>query len=140
MIIDLNKEKLSLSEALAKANPHDVILLENKTYHEKILLNKPFITIKGKENSIIEYDAIHKKIIPLEFGGDGVEVYGTTGSSTFRLLKEAHDFIAYNVTFKNSYIKSINDSKVQAVAFKTEADNTRLYKCSTFLLYTIADP
>lgn len=129
MIIDLEKEKISLSMALEKANPHDIILLENKTYHEKITLNKPYITLKGKENSIIEFDACHKKIIPLELDGDGAKKYGTTGSSTFRLLPKAHDFICYNVTFLNSHPKYIHEKGAQAVSFKTEADNTRLYNC-----------
>ena len=128
MIIDLFNTNISLQEALFTALPGDEIILDNKTYFEKIIIDKTNITIRGRDNSIIEWDDYNGKIIPTIYGGNGDAKYGTTTSATFRILPEGKGFKAYNVTFKNSY-KRNDKTNGQAVAFKSEAFNTYLEGC-----------
>ena len=128
MIIDLRVEKISISEALKKANMNDVIYLDNITYNEKIIVDKPNITLFGFGNTRISYAASHGTVIPVEFGGDGVKVYGTTGSATFTVAKGADGFRARGIIFENSYIYTGKPNS-QAVAFKSECSNILLESC-----------
>lgn len=119
MKLDLNLLDITLTKALEQACENDIIILKsNYTYFEKIVLDKPNITLIG-DNSIVEFNACHS-----DLNENGVK-YGTTGSSTFRVLKNGHGFKAINVTFINSHKRS-KDAQNQAVAFKSECDNVIL--------------
>ena len=129
MIIDLNKEKMSLYEALFIAHENDVIILEDKVYFEKIKITTSNLTIIGTNNSTIEYDDYHARIIPQNLGGDGIKKYGTTGSATFTVKEEAVNFKAEGITFKNSHKRTIGINGGQAVAFKSESSGLRIKNC-----------
>lgn len=131
MIIDLKKNNLSILEALKIAKSGDELILDDKIYKEKIIINTPNLTFKGTKNTKITFDNCSSDIIPEKFGGDGIKTFGTTGSATFTVAKEASFFKAYNIIFENSY-KRIGKMHSQAVAFKSEADNIYLNNC-TFL-------
>ncbi|MGM9970587.1 MAG: pectinesterase family protein [Anaeroplasma sp.] len=122
-------ENMSLYEAIYIAKPGDIIYLYSKIYKEKVIVNKPHLTFIGN-NSTIEYDDYHARIIPIEKGGDGVKTFGTTGSTTFLVNQEADYFIARNIVFKNTHYKSIGKKGQQAVAFKSEASNILIENCS----------
>lgn len=122
MTIDLTGTSLSLKEALDKASDNDTIILDDKEYFEKITLSKKNITMIGKENSVINYNASHGTI-----NKETNKPYGTTGSSTFRVLEECISFKASNITFKNSFIRG-DKPNGQAVAFKSEC-NSVLENC-----------
>ncbi len=128
MMIDLNEKKISLQEALNLALEGDTILLEDKTYFEKLVIDKKKITLLGRKNSTISFNASHGTILPEAMGGDGVRTYGTTGSATVRVLKGADGFTAKNITFVNSF-KRGNQKNGQAVAFKSEINNLRIENC-----------
>lgn len=124
MDIYLKKLNLSLAEAIRIALPNDVLYLDDKVYNEKIVLYKPNITLVGSENTKIVFNDCHATKIR---HGNG-ECYGTTGSSTFRVLEGADGFKAYNITFENNYVRDENPGG-QAVAFKSECSNIHLKDC-----------
>lgn len=122
MIIDLEKEDMSINEAIFIAKPNDVIMLKNKTYNEMVLIDKPNLTFIGKENTKIRYD------MNAGFKINGKNI-GTTGSSIVRLLPTATNNKFLNITFENSHIKTGGDNGEQAVAFKSEASFTFIKNC-----------
>ena len=124
MEINLKKLNLSLAEALRIALPNDILLLDDITYNEKIVVYKPNITLKGSENTKIVFNDCHATKIRHSGGG----CYGTTGSATFRVLEEANGFKAYNITFENNYVRDGNPNG-QAVAFKSECNNVHIKDC-----------
>lgn len=129
MIIDLINNKLSLTEALAKANDGDTILLDDTVYNEKIYIYKKNITIIGNGNTIISYDDSNATIIPASFGGDGIKTWGTTGSATFTVKEGADGFTAKNITFVNSFDRRKVTKGGQAVAFKSECNDIYIENC-----------
>ncbi|MCR5112467.1 MAG: hypothetical protein K6A63_00865 [Acholeplasmatales bacterium] len=129
MIIDLKKDDMSLAEAIYIAKPHDEILLANKVYNEKVIVDKPYLTFKGMDNTKITFDAYAEKINPLTGKN-----YGTTGSTTFRVLDNAHHTTIENIVIENGHIKDGTDKGQQAVAFKSEASFTVIKNCK-FLSY-----
>lgn len=131
MIIDLKEGDLSINAALKLAKSGDEIILDNKTYNERVVVKIPNLTFKGAKDSKISFNNCSSDIIPNELGGDGIKTFGTTGSATFTVGKEAIGFRAYNVVFENSY-KRIGRKHSQAVAFKSEASDIYLSDC-TFL-------
>lgn len=130
MILDLKELNISINEALFIAKPYDTIILDNKTYYEKIRVSIPNLTMIGKENTCISFDDFSGKIIPISDGGDGAKKYGTTTSATFTVLNEAINFKASNIIFKNSHDRRTAIKGGQAVAFKSEASNLLIDNCS----------
>ena len=92
-MMDLKESHLSLRDALEKAKDGETILLEDKTYFEKIELNKKNITLIGQPNTKITFDAHAGMIIPESLGGDGVKKFTTTTSATFMLFYKFRYFI-----------------------------------------------
>lgn len=130
MIIDLKNENISLTDAINKALPNDIIYLDNKDYFEKIYINTPNLTIKGRENSRIIFNANNGGILPEYLGGDGIKKYGTTGSATLTIKENASNFNLLDLTIENSYLSFTGDKKGrQAVAFKCEASGLRVNNC-----------
>ncbi len=129
MILDYRDSNETLKNILSKANPFDVILLADKVYFEQIKVTIPNLKMFGQKHTKICYNASHGTIIPKEAGGDGIRVYGTTGSATFTVTKEATGFTAYQITFENSFDRT-GKKDGQAVAFKAECGNVELIDCS----------
>lgn len=129
MEINLKEKKISITEALKEASAGDIIRLENKTYHEKITVTIPNLTWIGTENTRIVFNATSKDIIPVDFGGDGIKTYGTTGSATVLVTQEAVGFKATGITFENNF-KRDGRIQAQAVAFKSEATDVLLKDCA----------
>lgn len=130
MIIDLKEKNISLAKAVELANEYDVIYLDNKEYFEKIIIKTPNLTIKGRNESIINFNANNGSIIPLELGGDGIKKYGTTGSATLTISTSAQGFNMENITVINSYNNDTKDKAGrQAVAFKAEISNLFIKNC-----------
>lgn len=124
MIIDLEKEDMSLSEALFIAKPYDTIYLADKTYKEKLFIDKPNLTFIGRDNSKIELDS-YSDLIDLSTG----KKIGTTGSSVVRVSDLANHSTFINITFLNSHLRTTKESGDQAVAFKSEASYTLIKNC-----------
>lgn len=128
MTLDLKEMNILLAEAVLLAKEGDTILLEDKTYYEKIKITQKGLTLLGRKNSRIAFDAYHGAIIPEVMGGDGVKRFGTTGSATFTVLEGADGFTAKNITFLN-YFKRNGTKNGQAVAFKSEINGLRIENC-----------
>lgn len=129
MIIDLKGTDMMLQDALLKASEYDTIILDSKTYYEKIEVSIPNLTIEGRDGSCIAFDATNQAIIPALMGGDGIKTFGTTGSATFRVLEGANGFICKNVKFLNYFKRTFGDHG-QAVAFKSEISDLYMENCS----------
>lgn len=128
MKIDLKAKHLSLEEALKYARPGDVLYLDDITYYEKVNVETPNLTFVGNKNTHIAFGASHNAIIPTWLGGDGIEVFGTTGSATFTVKPSANGFKATGITFVN-YYKRDNSPNGQAVAFKAECSDMVIDDC-----------
>ena len=122
MIIDLEKENLTINAALFIAKENDVLKLGNKTYNEQVEVSIKNLTFIGFENTIIENDYHSGMIV------NGKKI-GTTTSATFRILEEAINTKIYNITFKNNHVRIPGSGNGQAVAFKSEAFNTYIENC-----------
>ena len=122
MIIDLEKENLTINAALFIAKENDVLKLGNKTYNEQVEISIKNLTFIGSENTIIENDYHSGMIV------NGKKI-GTTTSATFRILEEASNTKIYNITFKNNHVRIPGSGNGQAVAFKSEAFNTYIENC-----------
>lgn len=122
MIIDLEKENLTINAALFIAKENDVLKLGNKTYNEQVEVSIKNLTFIGSENTIIENDYHSGMIV------NGKKI-GTTTSATFRILEEAINTKIYNITFKNNHVRIPGSGNGQAVAFKSEAFNTYIENC-----------
>lgn len=129
MNIDLRKENISLTEAVFKAQPHDVIYLADKTYREKIYVKTPHLTWIGSKHTKITFSAFSGDIIPASLGGDGSKTYGTTGSATVTILPSAVGFKAKGIIFENGYVRN-GEEQSQAVAFKSETSDIEIIDCS----------
>lgn len=128
MLLDYRNSNESLKNILLKARPYDIILLADNVYFEQIKVAIPNLKMIGQKHTKICYDASHGTIIPKEAGGDDIRVYGTTGSATFTVTKEATGFTAYHITFENSFDRK-GKQNGQAVAFKAECGNIELIDC-----------
>ena len=120
--MDISNSNISLEEAIKLAKENEIIYLGNRSFKEKILLNKPNITLIGND-ALITNDLNHGKINPITN-----KKYGTTGSATFTVQEKGYNFKAIGITFENSYKRIINKDG-QAVAFKSETSNVTLERC-----------
>ena len=122
----------NLQECLDKCEEGSKIYLKSEIYRGKFIVNKKNITIIGMDDSIITYDAYSKMKVRKEDGGDGVKVYGTSGSATLTVKASASNFKMFNVTIENTHVKDKieNSSGDQGVAFKTEALNGYYEECN----------
>ena len=126
--LDLKKLNISLTEALFIAKEHDILLLDDIIYREKIIIDKPYLTLIGKDNTKIVYDDFASK----EYNGKKV---GTTGSATLTLTENANYTILINLTIENDYLKKYFDGHgEQAVAFKSSASFIKINNCK-FISY-----
>ena len=99
-------------------NEGDTLFLEPGTYHEKVMVDKPNITITGKD-AVISWANGAKHI-----ASDGLEF------NTFRTY--TLNVIADNVTIKNITIENAaGDPKIhgQCVALSVTADNFSAFNC-----------
>ncbi len=115
-------EKSALNTTVIKK-----VNIKNGVYFEKLILQTPNVHFIGEsqENTVIDYDCAAGTIKPL--GG----TWGTQNSATFSVTSKAEGFIAYNLTFSNSfdyYAATFSDK--QAVAVLNEADKAIYYKVS----------
>lgn len=116
------KDGLAYAENLIKP----VIYIKSGVYKEKLTISQPNLTLFGEEESstILTYDtasAAKKE--------DGT-AWGTTGSASITVTKEAVGFHAEHLTFQNSFLRgSFGYVGEQAVAFKCEADKTVVKYC-----------
>lgn len=126
----------TIQSAINHAKGKTQIYLLPGYYYEKLVINKPNITLVGSPNhsSIIYYDVSHGDIIREVDGGDGIKLYGTTGSASVTLLEEAINFRCEKIVFKNTFKREVNGIKTQAVALKTSANNGYYYDCK-FISY-----
>jgi len=106
-----------------------VILIRDGRYHEKLTVERPFITLRGesRDSTIITYDAASGT--PTGQGG----TFGTRGSYTLRIA--APDVRVENLTIENAFDYTGNAAKAaddrtkvrdgQGVALMTDLDSDR---------------
>lgn len=82
-----------------------VLLIRNGRYHEKLTVDRPYVTLRGesRDSTILTYDAVAGT--PSPGGGQ----YGTRGSYTLRVV--APDFRAENLTIENAFDYMANAAK-----------------------------
>lgn len=123
----------NLQECLDKCEEGSRIYLKSEIYYGKIYIRQKNLTIIGTDDSIISYDAYHSMKKRQSDDGDGVKVYGTTGSATVMVKPEAYGLKMFNVTIQNTHAHQQGAdgtiSQDQAVAFKTEAFNGYFEEC-----------
>lgn len=118
-----------LKELLENVSEHDHIYLLDDSYYGKFYIKTPNLTIIGLDTfSKLTYDVSHGDLVRESDGGDGIKVYGTTGSASVTITPEAHGLICRNIIFENSY-KRVKKGSTQAVALKTEAKGGEYVNC-----------
>lgn len=133
MLIQVNNGE-SIQNIIDSIQHHQVVIyLKNGIYREKILIDKPNITLVGEEKGkviLVWSDASGTLMRE-----DSTKTYGTSGSATVTLTSNAKGFKAENIVFKNDfdYPKSFLKDK-QAVALKNDADKSLFIGCE-FLGY-----
>lgn len=109
----------SINECIAAMNEGDMLILEPGVYNEKVIVDKPNITIDGQNGAVISWANAANHIAP-----DGLE-YNTFRTYTMHV-------IADNVTLKNLTIENTaGNPKVngQCVALSVTADNFSAENC-----------
>ena len=117
--IGQNQEYKTINSAIKDATYGDILVLENQEYFEKVIIDKPGITIDGQNKAVIVNNDYAEKIHQ-----DG-RPYVTF--RTYTLLVKANDVILKNLTIKNTagYGKEIG----QAVALSLYANNIKVINC-----------
>jgi polygalacturonase len=102
------------------------IFVRNGRYHEKLTVERPYITLRGesRDGAIITYNAAAGQPTP------GGGTYGTRGSYTLRVV--APDFRAENLTIENAFDYPAN-------AAKSDSDATKLKGSQGVALMTDMD-
>lgn len=137
MVLPVNKEGVTpivvsadghgdfqtVGEALASIPERNaqrrVIFVKHGTYREKLLINRPYVTIQGQDpdGTVLTYDDK-----PTDLGPDGNPL-GTYGAYAVKVT--GGDFVARNVT-----IQTLAGSTVgQAVALEVNADHASFDNC-----------
>jgi pectinesterase len=99
----------TLGAALTALPPNGVgratIFLKNGRYHEKLTIDRPYVTLVGqsRDGTVLTYDAAADTPSP------GGGTYGTRGSFTLRIV--APDFRAENLTIENAFDYPANVAK-----------------------------
>lgn len=120
----------NLKELLEIVSENDTIYLLDDSYYGKFYFKTKNLTVIGLDTySKLTYDVSHGDIIRECDGGDGVKVYGTTGSSSVTIKPQALNIRFENVIFENSYKRVLGKRSGQAVALKSEADNGKYINC-----------
>jgi len=110
--------------SIPQNNDKEVLIeIKGGIYKEKLIIDKPFVTLKGegKDITVITYNDCAKKLLP-----DGTE-YGTFRSYSVIIDEKAHDFKAFDITFENS--AGSGENVGQAVAIRVDADKSAFYNC-----------
>jgi pectinesterase len=139
-ILTYSRVARALNDAPSNSIKPFVIYIKNGRYHEKLTIDKPFITLNGQdqERTILTFDDAADTKKP-----DGT-TYGTFGSASVAIL--ASDVRVENLTIENAFdypanaAKARNDptrlANAQAVALKTDlANNRAIFKNITLVGY-----
>ncbi|MEO8621947.1 MAG: pectinesterase family protein [bacterium] len=102
------------------------IFVKNGRYHEKLTVERPYITLRGesRDGTVLTYDAAAGTPSP------GGGTYGTRGSYTLRVI--APDFNAENLTIENAFDYAGN-------ATKSDSDVTKMRASQGVALMTDMD-
>ena len=102
------------------------IFIRNGRYHEKLTVERPYITLRGesRDGTVLTYEAAAGTPSP------GGGTYGTRGSYTLRIV--APDFNAENLTIENAFDYAAN-------AAKSDSDATKLRGSQGVALMTDMD-
>ncbi|WP_293723018.1 pectinesterase family protein [uncultured Cetobacterium sp.] len=104
------------------------IYLKNGIYREKIVIDKPNITLIGEERGkvILVWDDASGTIMR----ENSEKTYGTTGSASVTITENGKGFTAKKIVFKNEFDYPNSDLKnKQAVALKNDADQSYFEEC-----------
>ena len=113
----------ALAAAPAGANAPVIVVIRDGRYHEKLSVDKPFVSLLGqsRDGTVITYDAASDTR-----DAHGTP-YGTRGSFTLRVT--APDFHAAHLTIENAFDFDAN-------ARKPEGDSTRFHNTQGVALAT----
>lgn len=108
-------------DAITLTNEHITIYLKKGVYHEKVKVDKPFLSLIGESasNTILTFDDHAKKPLP---NGEPMNTF-----NSYSIYIGGHDFTAENLTFENSS----GDGRIvgQAIAAYVDADRVAFKNC-----------
>ena len=113
--------------SVSQYNKSEVIIyIKNGTYHEKLTVNKPNITLIGQDQkkTILTYNVAAGSTIP----GTNT-TYGTSKSASLTVTSNAKGFAMANIQVENAFNENLNISSKQAVAMKNDADQSMFVNC-----------
>ncbi len=113
----------SIQEAIDSVSGNVCIYIKNGVYKEKLIINKPYITILGedKEKTVLTYN---DGALALDETGKPM---GTFKTASVHVLREAEGFRAENITIENS--AGMGDVVGQAVALYLDCDKAVIKNC-----------
>ena len=121
----------AIDQAPTDSSSKYTIYIKDGTYHEKVTIDKPYISLIGEDvdKTKLTYDAASGTKKP-----DGTN-YGTSGSASLSVISP--NFSAENLTIENGFDYPANKSKAdsdttklkdaQAVALKFDQDSNQAY-------------
>jgi hypothetical protein len=80
-IIRVPQEVPTVQGAVNKAKPGDIVLVSPGTYHEKVLIERDRITLRGTDRNTVIFDGQYKLQNAIEVAADGVVVENLTTHS-----------------------------------------------------------
>jgi Right handed beta helix region len=92
-IVRVPQEVPTVQGAVSKAKSGDIVLVSPGTYHEKVLVDRPGITIRGTDRNTVIFDGEYKLQNAIEVAADGVVVENLT----------AHSYNGNGVFFNGAY-------------------------------------
>jgi hypothetical protein len=93
VIVRVPQEVPTVQGAVSKAKSGDIVLIAPGIYHERVLVDRPGITIRGTDRNTVIFDGQYKLQNAIEVAADGVVVENLT----------AHSYNGNGVFFNGAY-------------------------------------
>jgi nitrous oxidase accessory protein NosD len=120
--IRVPQDVTTVGGAVAKAKPGDLVLVSPGTYHEKVLIDRPGITLRGTDRNTVIFDGEYNLQNGIEVAADGVVVENLT----------AHSYNGNGVFFNGVYSPTgVDKTKV----YGTGANALKGYRASYVTSY-----
>ncbi|MGL4971299.1 MAG: pectinesterase family protein [Cetobacterium sp.] len=132
MLIHID-DTCSLQSVVDNIQQEATIYLKNGVYREKVVIDKPNITLIAEERGQVILVWGDASGTPMKQNFE--KTYGTSGSASVTLTENAKGFTAKKIVFKNDFdYPNSNFENKQAVALKNDADTSYFEECD-FLGY-----
>ncbi len=118
----------AIQAAPANATKPFIIFVKNGIYREKVVVDRPFITLVGedRDSTRIIFPELNSKRTIREFNGKPV------GAGSVTLTEEADDFIITRMTVWNNYGSTVEPTTAHQMAIYGRADRTIIVNCNVW--------